>query len=654
MNKYLYFLMGFIMLSSCNRPSQVEPVLVLAGDNRTELEEVILHYDSLNDSRKKVAAEFLIANMLYNKYSYEGEIISHYDPIIDIYASFCKDSIILDEDPHAILQAWDSISKRHGLIDASRLGIRYDYQTLTSDFLIRNIDLAFEAWENSPYYKEENLDLFYEYILPYRIQNEPVEEFRKRYYDELKMIVDSASTIQSLIHGFYDEFYKNLGYRNSKLLWNYPLELPISKMELGRRGACRQITTFYALCMRAAGLPVTIDRAIWANRSQGHSWNVLFIEKDSIFPFDALAKKKLIFSYKPAKIFRKTFSYDVQDFHGVKPNDLPASFLTFDEKDVTHEYVSAYDVTIPLQEISPIYQDKRQAIICVFDNANWRPVYWGNIEKRDVCFKNMASGIMYIAAFYDNGQIIPASDPFLLRDNGEIQFCRANSTRRINMRLNRKYPRFLRIEYLARHLLNTTVEGANNPKFNNNTVLFTIQEAPVHVTDSLVNHPDKFRYVRFNPALSTEGNYAEIEFYGKKNLKDEEQKLEGKAIGYPAISPENTHPYTHTIDGNFETYYNKRKNQSGWAGFDLGEPFYITRVRYCPRSDTNFIMKGDEYELFYWGGNKWNSLGRKTAKQYNYITFEEVPSGTMYLLHNLSGGKEERIFTYEEEEQVWW
>ena len=36
------------------------------------------------------------------------------------------------------------------------------------------------------------------------------------------------------------------------------------------------------------------------------------------------------------------------------------------------------------------------------------------------------------------------------------------------------------------------------------------------------------------------------------------------------------------------------------------------------------------------------------------ITFKDVPSNTCYILHNLSNGKEERIFTYENEEQIWW
>jgi hypothetical protein len=36
------------------------------------------------------------------------------------------------------------------------------------------------------------------------------------------------------------------------------------------------------------------------------------------------------------------------------------------------------------------------------------------------------------------------------------------------------------------------------------------------------------------------------------------------------------------------------------------------------------------------------------------LDYKNVPSGGLYLLHNLSRGKEERIFTYEDGQQMFW
>jgi len=36
------------------------------------------------------------------------------------------------------------------------------------------------------------------------------------------------------------------------------------------------------------------------------------------------------------------------------------------------------------------------------------------------------------------------------------------------------------------------------------------------------------------------------------------------------------------------------------------------------------------------------------------LTLKNMPSGGLYLLHDKTKGWEERIFTYEDGEQVWW
>ena len=55
-----------LCLQSCRRDAALERALAFAGDNRRELEGVLLHYK--DDSLKQAAARFLIANMPYHFY----------------------------------------------------------------------------------------------------------------------------------------------------------------------------------------------------------------------------------------------------------------------------------------------------------------------------------------------------------------------------------------------------------------------------------------------------------------------------------------------------------------------------------------------------------------------------------------------------------
>lgn len=71
-----------------------------------------------------------------------------------------------------------------------------------------------------------------------------------------------------------------------------------------------------------------------------------------------------------------------------------------------------------------------------------------------------------------------------------------------------------------------------------------------------------------------------------------------------------------------------------------------------PEDETNNIFKGNKYELFYWDVG-WKSLGIQIAKS-SRLYFYKVPTNALFWLRNLTKGKQERIFTYENNSQIWW
>ena len=79
-------------------------------------------------------------------------------------------------------------------------------------------------------------------------------------------------------------------------------------------------------------------------------------------------------------------------------------------------------------------------------------------------------------------------------------------------------------------------------------------------------------------------------------------------------------------------------------------PFYVTNS--SDIYDSNNVCPGDTYELFYWD-NEWKGLGKQTAVS-DSLVYESVPCSALLWLHNYTRGKEERIFTYENDRQIWW
>lgn len=646
-----YWILICFYVMSCTQTSNVKLTLDRAGDNYVELENFLLHY--AHDKQKKQAAEFLVSGMM-NKHSYSGSIIDKYDTIFHIYDSL-NNIGVFDGDHPIIVQTWDSLVCKYGRISKSVMKKNLDCQSLSANFLIENVEQAFSAWQSAPDYVSKDFNDFCEFVLPYKASDEVPERFREQYFKEFSYIRDTAKIgIEGVLRGLNQELYFNRKYRSSSTLWKYPITFPVSKMELAHRGACRHTVALYTWIMRSCGLPVAIDHVkSWGNRSQGHEWNVLMLDSGRIYPFDSFGIKKLEFAYKPAKIFRKMYSLDHFSEEIPSLEDVPGWLMSPDELDVTSQYGNTYNISVDCTHPWKGDYSKKHGVICVFDNKEWIPVYWGKYKDNKMTFMRMMGDVCYMAAYYDDGKIIPASSPFILQKDGIVQYLGIDKKHLEDITLKRKYPRFKRMDLFSMSIHRSNVEASNNKLFTNSTSLFHILDGPIDIIDSLVNLPERFRYVRIRPVTYRPGDIAEIEFFGKKFLNDPERKLTGSIFGFPSISSDDMHPYTHAMDNDYGTYFSKPKNSDGYVGLDLGAPYYITRVRFCTRSDSNFIVPGQKYELCYWDEGKWVSAGKKVATDIT-IDFKAIPQHTFYILHNLTEGKEERIFTYENGQQVWW
>ena len=66
-----------------------------------------------------------------------------------------------------------------------------------------------------------------------------------------------------------------------------------------------------------------------------------------------------------------------------------------------------------------------------------------------------------------------------------------------------------------------------------------------------------------------------------------------------------------------------------------------------PRNDGNCVEVGDIYQLLVYDKGRWNTLAWIRAKD-TKLVLKNIPSGGLYLLRDRTKGKEERIFTYDD------
>jgi hypothetical protein len=324
---------------------------------------------------------------------------------------------------------------------------------------------------------------------------------------------------------------------------------------------------------------------------------------------------------------------------------IPPLFRRIHIRDVTDEYQRTDDVTVKLDVAEGNY-----AYLSVFNNINWTPIQYGKISGKKAVFKKMGRDVVYLPVYMSKNQqnLKPAALPFILTLQSEIKPVIPDMTQLQTLTLTRKYPAFRFSSWHAAQILGAEIQAANRADFSDAVTLHTIMKYGTDAGEILMDTlKTEYRYWRCYSAPDGHCSVAELNFfqYGQDITK------QGKIMGSPAENGNNAK--THVFDGDPLTFFISPDSSDSWVGLDFGKPVNINRILYIPHTDGNIVTYGDEYELKYWDKNEWKSLGRKVADN-TYITFDNCPTGALFLLHDCTRGVEERIFTYENGKQVWW
>ena len=348
--------------------------------------------------------------------------------------------------------------------------------------------------------------------------------------------------------------------------------------------------------------------------------------------------------YVKTKVFRRRFQLNrpiVMDMKEEK--SVPHLFQAPDWIDVTDEYCPTTDV---IRNVPEKYKDKRIAYICIFDNNDWIPVYYGVVCDGKVTFPNMGRRVMYISAFYENGQIVPFGTPFSVGSDGKVSDVQVDTKRRCTLNLKRKYPYFSAEDPINTRMNQGRFQGAKTADFSKPTDLYCFTgvtngewyEVPVADTG-------KYHYLRYSSPDASYGNINELWFFDEKG-----DTIKGDIIGTEGADPDSRE---RVFDNNILTGFNGKSPDGNWVGLRLKVPKRVSRLRFIPRNDGNCIEIGDKYELRLWTNTKWKVIATVKAKA-DILCLKNVPRNGLYVLKDLTKGNEQRIFTYENNRQVWW
>ena len=637
------FALVFILSVSCeNNNTACENALDASGANRKEIENVIKYYEKTGDTLKLQASLFLIENMI-NKHSFVSLNKVNKESLLS-YISNLNDPIHWDPAYSILRKTIDSVllkyPQKHMIIP--------DLEKIDANFLISNIDNAFSEWECSEWKDSYSFNDFCNYVLPYKINNEELNDWRR---EALKDSIPNEDYLKQN-ENIYD--FGSLLAKHSSIRYNIGMEkvyYPLTFREIKQIGigTCVHAANMIVYNSRSRGIPTAIDLIpAWANRSSSHMWSSIILPN---YKSKEISKNEGVndFLYKVSKIYRKT--YEIQPCFTIKYGEyVPLFFANNDQIDVTDQY----DMPLSTIEVNLLYNHSNNYVyLSTFNNIEWVAVAYARKKEQKATFEkvgrgaapkgnnrmikhtNQGNGIIYLPIYTLNKGILPAANPFILDTLGNIIEIKPSS-RKEKVRLYRKYPKHPNFEVSDRSLVGGIFEGANKSDFSDAKILHVVNIAQKHPLESIkVNSKDKFRFIRFTPLHNIIASIAELQFFNKSG-----EQIIGKSINGAEV-----------FDGNLLTWKYKMNNHTEHFIIDFEKPKHIAEIKISSRTDDNDVMKGEEYELLYWN-NEWISLGKKIANEH-YLDYE-VFQNSLFLLKNHTKGIQERIFTVENGKQIWW
>ncbi len=682
MKQFIFTFSLSLMLVSCN--TALKQSLEFAGGNRVELENVLNYFKDDSGKEKYESAKFLIENMPLH-YSLDSTAHAHY------WDLFYRMRDIAQQ------KGCNTIKEKNRILDSlinssvSQYGyntrkIHFDCKNISSSFLIKDIESAFEMYDKSPFRKSFSYHHFMEYVLPYRVNDRLLLHNWRKYL--LKK------------HGATYNRYCNLPLINAvdsllrhcdKFSWGNPYEnkipvLMIKDFEDIKQGPCKQRAIYNKMILAAFGIPCAIDFVpAWGNISSNHTWNAL-LANDTIYPFDPFPDIKMwnlkgfynneswdrkYGEFRLPKVFRETYSInrlDIAKDIEVKPENIPLMFKRYDYIDVSEQYFEPTDISVTIDDNIP--SDVRYMYICVFQRGSWKPVWYGKInDNKKVVFNKMGKRIIYNIGYYRDNRIYTIGTPFYVNSAGLIEPIEPDINNQEKVLIKRPLPQYPEHVWFIKYLKNCQLQAGNDDSWQSYDTLAIIPDSMLNSYNCLnIISEKKYRYLRFvfpKDSLMV----GEIEVHS-------ENKIDLSSCLYNVSSGIFKDDIQTLFDGSgynecFIAVNSKQDStQQNYITWKLDKAQKLKSFRYCP-CIKSYFYDDMQYELLYWHNNRWipvastpctpiqpsEGLAGKSPKLSRYIEYDNVPENALLYLRQLDNNKYvsyNRIFKYKNGIQEWY
>lgn len=146
-----------------------------------------------------------------------------------------------------------------------------DLQGLSADFLLENVRLAYQAWDESPWKNDLPKEIFLNNVLPYANINERRDTWRKDFRERFLPLIQDARTPSLAAARLNQTLFPLLKVRYSTQRPKAD-QSPYESIQSGT-ASCTGLSVLLIDACRAVGVPARfVGTPLWSDKSGNHSW----------------------------------------------------------------------------------------------------------------------------------------------------------------------------------------------------------------------------------------------------------------------------------------------------------------------------------------------------------------------------------------------
>ena len=146
-----------------------------------------------------------------------------------------------------------------------------DLQSLTAEFLLADVSLAFQSWEESPWKATLPREIFFNNVLPYASINESRDAWRKDFRQRFGPLVKDAKTPSAAAAILNQKIFALTSVKYSTQRAKAD-QSPYESIKSGK-ASCTGLSVLLIDACRSVGVPARfVGTPLWSDKSGNHSW----------------------------------------------------------------------------------------------------------------------------------------------------------------------------------------------------------------------------------------------------------------------------------------------------------------------------------------------------------------------------------------------